>query len=125
MFGIFELFGRSREIQGLDQAVRAVGLDARAVPDAVKFTTVRRIKAAGLPADARNYARAAELLGYSMLGATAFREANDERLTGAVEARIEAALGETDGLDAQLLLLTLHAGIIQASVIERYELTTA
>ena len=63
----------------------------------------------------------AELLGYCMLGAQGFTEANDAGLTQAVEARLTAALEAGDSVDAQIVLLTLHAGVIRASVVERYE----
>ena len=41
MFGIF---GRSQEMQNLDDALRAVGLHPRTVPDAVKITTLKQLK---------------------------------------------------------------------------------
>jgi hypothetical protein len=62
------------------------------------------------------------MLGYCMLGPQGFTEANDLRLTEAVEGRLEAALEAGDSLDARLVLLTLHAGVIQAQVVERYQL---
>jgi hypothetical protein len=42
----------------------------------------------------------------------------------AVERRIEAALQTGESLDAQLVLLTLHAGVIQPSVVQAYGLET-
>ena len=65
---------------------------------------------------------AAELLGYCVLGARDFTECNGPNLTEAVEARLAAALEVGDGLDARVVLLTLHAGVIQSSVVERYGL---
>ena len=41
-------------------------------------------------------------------------------LTEAVEMRLAAALDAGDNLDARVVLLTLHAGVIQPSVVERY-----
>ena len=57
-----------------------------------------------------------------MIGAEAFAGANDVRLTLQVESRIEAALDDGSSLDAQLVLLALHAGIVQPSVVDRYQL---
>jgi hypothetical protein len=36
---------------------------------------------------------------------------------------VEAALEAGDSLDARLILLTLHAGVIQPSVVDRFGLT--
>ncbi len=67
-------------------------------------------------------AAAAELLGYCVLGAQGFTECNDPSLTEAVEVRLAAALEAGDNLDARVVLLTLHASVIQPSVVERYGL---
>ncbi len=127
MLGFFGLFGRSREIQRLDHAVRAVGLHPRLVPDAVKLTTLKLLKEAGYGAspDERACALAAELLAYCMLGPRPFTEANDLSLTSAVEARIEDALEAGDDLDARLVLLALHAGVVQPYVVEHFGLEAA
>ncbi len=124
MLGFLGMFGRSRELQRLDQAVRAVGLHPLLVPEAVKLTILRLLKEAnsGASPAPRAYDAAAEMLGYCMLGPQGFTEANDLRLTETTEARVEAALGAGDSLDARLVLLALHAGVIQAQVVERYRL---
>ncbi len=124
MLGFLGMFGRSRELQRLDQAVRAVGLHPRLVPEAVKLTILRLLKEAdsGASPAPRAYDAAAEMLGYCMLGPQGFTEANDLRLTETTEARVEAALEAGDSLDACLVLLALHAGVIQAQVVERYRL---
>ncbi len=57
-----------------------------------------------------------------MLGAQGFTECNDPSLTEAVEVRLAAALEAGDNLDARVVLLTLHASVIQPSVVERYGL---
>ena len=126
MFGFLGMFGRSYELKRLDQAVRAVGLHPNLVPDAVELTIVRLIKEAdgGAGPSPRAYDAAAAMLGYCMLGPQGFTEANDLRLTEATEARLEAALKAGDSLDARLVLLALHAGVIQAQVVERYQLET-
>ncbi len=41
MLGLFGIFGRSYELQRLDQAQRGVGLNPRLVPEAVKLTTLK------------------------------------------------------------------------------------
>jgi hypothetical protein len=54
--------------------------------------------------------------------AQGFTECNDPSLTEAVEVRLAAALEAGDNLDARVVLLTLHASVIQPSVVERYGL---
>ena len=120
MLGFLGIFGRSRELQRLDQAVRAVGLHPRLVPDAVKLTTIKLLAEA--KAGSRAYDAAAEMLAYCMLGPHVFTDDNDVYLTEAVEARLEVALEAGDSLDAPLVLLALHAGVIQPQVIERYRI---
>ncbi len=123
MLGLFGIFGRSPELQRLDQALRGGGLHPRLVPEAVKLTTLKLLKeAGGANPGPRPYAAAAELLGYCVLGAQGFTEFNGPSLTDAVETRLAAALEAGNSLDARVVLLTLHAGVIQPSVVERYGL---
>ena len=122
MFGIF---GRSQELQSLDRAFRTAGLNPRGVGEAVKLTTLKQLKEAsqGRALDLRAYAAAAELITYCILGSEGFTQANDADQTESVETRLVDALETGYGLDARLVLLTLHAGLIHASVVERYKLT--
>ncbi len=122
MLDLFGIFGRSHELQRLDQALRGVGLNPRLVPDAVMLTTLKLLGKADAGPDPASYAAAAELLGYCVLGAQGFTECNDPSLTEAVEVRLAAALEAGDNLDARVVLLTLHASVIQSSVVERYGL---
>ncbi|MBX6323293.1 MAG: hypothetical protein IRY94_15825 [Rhodospirillaceae bacterium] len=115
------LFPRSREIKELDHALRAAGLHPALVPEAVKITTVKLLREAGGAAAAAR-ARAAALLAYCRLGAEAFAEANGAHAVAAVEARIAAAVEAGDSLDARLVLLTLHARIIEPGVVARFGL---
>ena len=124
MLGLFGIFGRSRDLRRLDQALLGVGLHPRLVPEAVKLTTLKILGEAGLDRDAASYDAVAELLGYCMLGAQGFTEQNDANLTGSVELRLTAALEDGDNLDARIVLLTLHARVIQPSVIDHYGLHT-
>jgi hypothetical protein len=124
MLGVFGIFGRSQEMQRFDDALRAVGLHARTVPDAVKLTTLKQVKEVrdGAGADQRACVAAAELLGYCMLGPQKFAISNSRHQTEAVEARLVTAIENGHGLDARLVLLTLHAGLTHPSVVERYHL---
>lgn len=124
MFGLFGIFGRSHDLKRLDQALLGVGLHPPLVPEAVKLTTLRLLAEVGAGRDPASYAAAAELLGYCILGAQSFTEHNNASLTVSVEQRLAAALEAGDNLDARVILLTLHASLIQPSVIEHYGLRT-
>ena len=122
---MFGLFGRSQELQSLDRAFRTAGPNPRGVAEAVKLTTLKQLKEAspGRNPDLRTYAAAAELIAYCVLGREAFTQSNDADQTESVEARLIDAVEMGHGLNARLVLLTLHAGLIHASIVERYKLT--
>jgi hypothetical protein len=126
-FGLFGIFGRSADLRAFDQALRSVDLHPALVPEAVKLTAVNLLKdhAVGPEPAPQSYRAAAELVGYCMIGAEGFARANDPLLLEQVERRIDAAMDSGEGLDAQLVLLTLHAKVIQPSVIRAFGLETA
>ena len=115
-----------RRPSSLDQALRSVDVHPRLVPEAVKLTTVALLKdhAIGPEPAPQSYHAAAEILAYCMVGAEGFAGANVTRRI-AVERRIEAALDAPASLDAQLVLLTIHAKIIQPSVVHQFGLESA
>jgi hypothetical protein len=122
MLGFLGRFGRARELRELDAALRAVDLHPALVPDAVQLTAVRLLQAARGQPGPHDYAALAELVAYCLIGASNFTAANDEALAVAVEARIEAAIAHGDSLDAKVVLLLLHAGIVHPGVVERFGL---
>ncbi len=125
--GFMGMFGRSSDLRQLDQALRAVDLHPKLVPEAVKLTVCALLKEQANsddpPADV--YRPAVEIVAYCMIGANGFAGANGADLTLAVEQRIEAALVTGDSFDAQLVLLMLHARVIQPSVVDRFGLESA
>jgi hypothetical protein len=126
MLGLFGIFGRSIKLQCLDQALRAVDLHPRLVPESVKLATLTLIEEArGRPATDADFAAASAILGYCMLGAERFAEVNGEDAAEAVEDRVEAAVAEGDSLDARLVLLVMHAGVVQPEVVRRFGLEVA
>jgi hypothetical protein len=126
-FGLFGIFGRSADLRAFDEALRSVDLHPALVPEAVKLTAVNLLKdhAVGPDPAPQSYRAAAELVGYCMTGAEGFARANDALLLEQVERRIASAVDSGEGLDAQLVLLTLHAKVIQPSVIRAFGLETA
>jgi hypothetical protein len=123
-FGLFGIFGRSSDLRQLDQALRAVDLHPRLVPEAVKLTAVNLLKdhAIGDEPAPHSYPAAAEILAYCMLGGETFAHANGEERAHLVERRIDAAIASGNSLDAQLVLLTLQARVVQPSVVQHYGL---
>lgn len=121
------VFGRSSDLRQFDQALRSVDLHPKLVSEAVKLTVCALLKDQANSDDppATAYRPAAEIVAYCMLGENGFAGANGSELTEAVERRIEAALVAGDSLDAQLVLLMLHARVVQPSVVERFGLESA
>ena len=122
--GLFGIFGRSQELRDFDKALRSVDLHPNLVPEAVKLTAVKLIKEEVKPGP-QIYRAAAEIIAYCMVGADGFSAANDASLAVEVEQRIDAALASGASLDAQLVLLTLHAKVIQPSVVEYFQLESS
>jgi hypothetical protein len=121
--GLFGFFGRSPELRDLDKAFRAVDLHPNLVPEAVKLTAVKLIRERdGASPLLPSYREAAEIIAYCMIGPESFAGANDAELAAEVERRIETALDAGDSLDARLLLLMLHAKVMQPSVAELFQL---
>jgi hypothetical protein len=121
--GLFGVFGRSEDLRALDQALRAKGLLPALIPDAVKLTVLNVLK------DAKNddpstedYDETAALLSYCALGREVFGVTNGAQAASVAEHRIGSALDAGEGLDASLILLVLHAGIIHPRVRETYQL---
>ncbi|TVR96185.1 MAG: hypothetical protein EA406_12605 [Rhodospirillales bacterium] len=121
--GFFNVFGRSRDLQRFDAALREAGLHPRLLPEAVKLTALKLMRNhACNVSDAATCQRAADLLVYCAHGRPVFGETNPEAAVAAVEARLAAAIDAGDSLDAQLVLLGLNAGIVHPSVIEAFGL---
>jgi hypothetical protein len=125
--GFFGLFGRSPALRAFDADLRAIDLHPKLVPEAVKLTAVRALmeETGGTDPSPEATRAAAEIIAYCMIGADAFAGANGDQLTNAVEQRIDAALTNGTTLDAKLVLLTLHAKVIQPSVVDHFGLEVA
>lgn len=123
--GFLGRFGRSADLRQLDTALRAVDLHPALVPEGVKLAIVNMMKDAapsGTPPQSA-YAAVATLFAYCLVGPGIFGDANDAELVHSAEARIEAALDEGKGIDADLILLALHARLASPQVIEKFDLT--
>jgi len=124
MIRFFDMFlGRSTAIRALDDALRATGLHPLLVPEPVKLTVIQLTKklAAGQRQDA-TFAESALLLAYCILGHEQFADSNSSEEAERADQRVEAALEEGDTLDAKLILLALHAGLISPEIADRIEI---
>src|SRR6056297_728075 len=104
MLGLFNLFGRSRELVALDRELREAGLHPRTVPEAVKLTVLRLVKERGSTGPRtpdHAFHDAAQLLGYCMLGRNQFIASNSMRAAYDAELRVERAVAAGDSLDAK------------------------
>jgi hypothetical protein len=122
--GFMGLFGRSPSLRTFDGHLRKLDLHPKLVPEAVKLATLRILMAETNGEDPSDEAsrEAAELLAYCMVGASPFSAANGHFLTSAIEKRIDEALGNDTSADSKLILLALHANVIQPSVVEHFSL---
>jgi small nuclear ribonucleoprotein (snRNP)-like protein len=122
--GLFGRFGRSAELRQFDGTLRSVDLHPNLVPEAVKLTavTVLADHVGNTEPDPQSYRAAAEIIAYCMIGADAFASSNSQALADEVERRIDAAFDSGASLDAKLVLLALHARVVQPSVVETFQL---
>jgi len=127
MLGLFGVLGRSRDLQRLDASLRDRGLHPHLMPDAVKLTVLKLLQeeTGRRSPSAAAHEAASALLVYCQLGAESYAEENGGPDLDAVEGRLEEALEAGDGLDARLVLLMLHSGMIEPSVVERFDLGVA
>ena len=124
MLGLFNFFGRSDSLKALDQAFRDFDVHPRLVPEAVKLATVKLMQKAsdaGYTLRDADYEKAAELLSFTILGPNQFVASNSLDAADRAEQRVEEALDAGDSIDAKLILLAMHSGIIHPSVAEMVE----
>ena len=122
--GFLGMFGRSGDLRQLDAALRGADLHPALVPEGVKLTIVNLMNdhwPDEPPPQA--YSSVAQLCSYCIAGPETFEQANGREARLEAERRIEAALEAGDSFDAQIVLMTLHARLISAEVVERYGLS--
>ena len=123
--GFLGRFGRSHDLRLLDAALRAVDLHPALVPEGAKLTIANMMKDAWPDRDAppaEAYPAVAALFAYCLVGPDLFTEANGGEAAAAAETRIEAALDAGKGLDADLILLALHARLASPKVVAKFDL---
>ena len=123
--GFLGRFGRSEDLRRLDASLRSFDLHPALVPEGAKLAIVNMMKDAwpGREPPAEAYPPLAHLFSYCLLGPDLFAEANGPALAGEAEARIEEALDAAEGMDADLILLALHARLANPKVVEKFGLS--
>lgn len=121
--GFLGIFGRSGDLRELDNALRGADLHPALVPEGVKLTIVNLTKDHWPDEPPEAYRSVAQLFGYCIAGPQTFEQANGPERRLDAERRIEAALETGDSLDAQIVLMALHAKLISAEVVERFGLS--
>lgn len=123
--GFLGRFGRSEDLRNLDMALRAADLHPAQVPEGVKLTIVNLMKDQwphGEP-PIEAYGAVGRLFAYCLIGPDLFRQANGDEAVQDAERRIELALDREASLDAQLVLLSLHAKLVNPKVLARFDLS--
>ncbi len=124
MIRFFDMFlGRSTAMRALDDALRAAGLHPLLVPEPVKLTVIQLTKKhAAAQVQETAFADSAQLLAYCILGHEQFADNNGSEAARRADERLEAAMDEGDRLDAKLILLAFHAGLITPEIADRIEI---
>lgn len=123
-FGFFGIFGRSSDLRQLDSALRAADLHPALVPEGVKLAMVNMMKDANggsfPPADA--YGPVADLASYCINGHEAFERSNGKTRTADARHRLQKAAETGQGWDASLVLLMLHASLVDPALRDEFDL---
>ncbi len=124
--GLLGLRERSRYLQILEDHLRAAGVHPLLIPEEVKMTVVKFIKAGpGLDSGGQPnepaLAEAARLLAYCFAGAEEYVESNGPGSEAPEERKLAMALEAGDGLEAQIVLLALASGVAHESIAERFD----
>ena len=121
MFGLFGLFGKSKQMTALETELRQAGLHPHLLHDSIKLTVLRLLPEGGKAARPDELRGAAQLLAYAILGPQDFTAATSVREKDQVERRLDAVLDHPDSLDAQIVLLALKTGNADPAIAERFE----
>ena len=114
-------FARQSDQRKLEAAQNVFATNPMLVPDGVKLAAVNLMKdvEGGEPPD-HAYPYVADLMAFCALGANGFAGANGIDRLEAVEQRLSSALDAGSGLDAELVLLMLHASLLHPGLIDEY-----
>lgn len=122
MFRLFDMFGPSKAQKAFDNALRVSGVHPLLVPEPVKLTAIQLNRKLADERDQETaFAQAAQLLSYCILGDEQFRSSNGDEAADQTDHRVETAIIEGNSLDAKLILLTVHSGLISPEIADRVD----
>lgn len=119
-FGFLGRFGRSADLRYLDAALEEFRLHSGVIPDGVKMVAVSLMAEDGSEPEPAAYSPVGALMALSFYGAEEFARLNGPEATGVTLTRLEIALEKGEGLDASIILLMLHSGLLHQSLREEY-----
>jgi hypothetical protein len=124
-FGFLGRFGRSADLRAFDEGLRRCDVHPAQVVDGVKLAAVRLVQKHGgsdsLPA--RAYGDAAMLVAFCVQGEARMAELLGQGVAETLAARVERATDDPDALDSELILLSLHAGLVAPHVADEFGLS--
>lgn len=120
--GFLGRFGRSSDLISMDQEFRRCGLHPAQIPEGVKLAAANLVREHQPSPSEADYIRAATLMSFVAVGQDNFGETLGAETRGFAAQRLENAFDRPNSLDAQLVLLMLHAKLIQPAMIEAYGL---
>ena len=129
LFGLFGLRERSKHLQILEDNLRAAGVHPQLIPEEVKLTVLKFVKAGpGLDLDSRPnepaLAEAGRLLAYCFAGREEYTASAGAASAEEQERRLALALEAGAGIEASIVMLTLASGIAHETIAERFEVET-
>lgn len=129
LFGLFGLRERSRHLQILDDHLRSAGVHPLLIPEEVKMTVLKFIKAGpGLDLDSKPnepaLAESGRLLAYCFAGPEEYIESNGPGSETEQERKLALALEAGEGIEARIVMLALASGIAHESIAARFEFET-
>lgn len=121
---IFGFFGRKKEIHMIDDGLRRSGAYSSSIPDAVKLALYGLAKDRGLLQNSAEETLhdLACFLTYCFLGTEDFEGANGTELNAEMLRRLEMTKVFDEGVDADIVLLALHAGIAHETTAGRFSI---
>lgn len=124
-FGFLGRFGRSEDLRAFDEGLRACDVHPAQIPDGVKLAAVRLVQKGAGSDDVpeRVYADAAALVSLCILGEQRMAELVGSNAAESLARRIENAAERPDSLDAELILLAMHAGLVAPGVAAEFGLS--
>lgn len=119
--GFLGRFGRSEDLRLLDAALEQAGLAAAAIPEGVKLAAVGLMVDGNAPEPPpAAYRPVGDMMAFCALGEQAFARRHGAAGLAILAARMEAAIAAGDGADARIILLMLHAGLIDPELLDSY-----